>query len=294
MPDWLRRPLPRGAVLAETVRSVREGALATVCEEARCPNRGECWSHRVVTFMIMGRTCTRNCAFCAVGHGTPEPLDPDEPRRLAEAAAQLGVRHVVITSVTRDDLPDEGAGHFAGSVRAVTDRLPEATVEVLPPDLHARAACIDAICAAGPSVYNHNVETVERLTPRIRPQADYRRSLEVLRIVKRSHPAILTKSGLMLGMGERREEIVSALIDLREAGCDVVTLGQYLQPTPDHWPVARYWRPEAFDEIAERARELGFGSVMAGPFVRSSYNAAEAMVAAAAGRSEGQGEARIG
>ena len=276
LPPWLKRRLPHGGVLAETSRLAEGSRVATVCQEARCPNRGECWSRRVVTFMIMGKTCTRDCAFCAVGHGRPGPLDPDEPRRLAQAAATLAARHVVITSVTRDDLPDEGAAHFAATVRAVRERLPDATVEVLPPDLHARPECIERICAAGPDVYNHNIETVERLTPQIRPQADYRRSLAALQIVKRSHPGMLTKSGLLLGLGEGRVEIDATLADLRAAGCDIVTIGQYLQPTPAHWPVARYWHPDEFDTIAGYARGLGFASVMSGPFVRSSYNAAEA------------------
>ncbi len=226
--------------------------------------------------MIMGDTCTRDCAFCAVAHGRPGPLDADEPRRLARAAATLDARHVVITSVTRDDLPDEGAAHFAATVRAVRERLPDTTVEVLPPDLHARPERIEGICVASPDVYNHNIETVERLSPQIRPQADYRRSLEALRIVKQSHPEMLTKSGLLLGLGEDRTEIDATLADLRAVGCDIVTIGQYLQPTPAHWPVARYWRPEAFDAIGEYARGLGFASVVSGPFVRSSYHAAEA------------------
>ena len=236
--------------------------------------------------MILGSTCTRQCAFCAVEHGRPGPVDRDEPSRLAAAAETLGARHIVITSVTRDDLPDEGAGQFAASVRAVRERLADATVEVLPPDLHARPECIAVICQAAPEVYNHNVETVERLTPQIRPQADYRRSLAVLATVKRLDPTRLTKSGLMLGMGEREDEVDRTLAELRSVGCDIVTIGQYLQPTPDHWPVARYWRPEAFESIGERARELGFAAVESGPFVRSSYNAARAAATAGAARSE--------
>jgi len=294
LPPWLKRRLPRGNVLTETSRLVEGSRVATVCEEARCPNRGECWSRRVVTFMIMGETCTRDCAFCAVAHGRPGPLDPDEPRRLAQAAATLGARHIVITSVTRDDLPDEGAAHFAATVRAIRERLPDATVEVLPPDLHARTECIGRICAAGPDVYNHNIETVERLTPQIRPQADYDRSLAALRIVKRSHPGMLTKSGLLLGLGEGRAEIDATLADLRAAGCDIVTIGQYLQPTPANWPVARYWHPDEFDAIAEHAHGLGFGSVMSGPFVRSSYNAAEAARSAGSPGRSVRREERIG
>ncbi|MBN1343596.1 MAG: lipoyl synthase [Phycisphaerae bacterium] len=278
LPPWLKKRLPAGKTLAETTRSVRSAGLATVCEAARCPNHAECWSRRVVTFMIMGRHCTRRCAFCAVDHGAPGPLDPDEPRRVAEAAAELGVRHVVVTSVTRDDLSDEGAGAFARTVEALRARLDSVTVEVLPPDMHARIDCIDRVCAAGPAVFNHNLETVASLAPRIRPQADYARSLEVLRIVKRRHPDIVTKTGLMVGLGETVDEIHAALADARAAGCDVVTIGQYLQPTRTHLPVVRYYRPEEFDALADRARDLGFASVMSGPFVRSSYRAGEAMV----------------
>jgi lipoyl synthase len=280
LPPWLKRPVPAGGALSQTARTVANCRVATVCEEARCPNRSECWSHHTVTFMILGRTCTRSCAFCAVSHGQPGPPDADEPQRLAESVATLGARHVVITSVTRDDLPDEGAGQFAASVHEVHRRLPCAAVEVLTPDMHARSECIERICAAGPSVYNHNIETVRRLTPSIRPQADYDRSLDVLRTVRQGHAEILTKSGLLLGIGEQRSEINEALSDLRGAGCAIVTIGQYLQPTPAHRPVARYWRPEEFDAIGRHARSLGFASVAAGPFVRSSYNAAEAMAAA--------------
>jgi len=276
LPPWLKKRLPAGGAIAQTARSVRASGVATVCQAARCPNHAECWSRRTVTFMIMGDRCTRRCAFCAVDHGQPTPLDPSEPTRVAQATAELGVRHAVITSVTRDDLPDEGANAFAETVRAIRLRLPDTTVEVLPPDMHARAECIDQVCAAGPAVYNHNIETVERLTPQIRPQADYRRSLEVLRIVRRLYPHIVTKTGLMIGLGESRTEIETALADARAAGCDVVTIGQYLQPTPTHWPVDRYWTPEEFDAIGLYARRLGFTSVMSGPFVRSSYNAAEA------------------
>ena len=276
LPSWLKKRLPAGGSLAETARLVRASGLTTVCEEARCPNRAECWSRHVVTFMIMGNRCTRRCAFCAVDHGRPEPLDPSEPHRVADAVAKLGIRHVVVTSVTRDDLPDEGADAFAETVRAVRNRLPDGAVEVLPPDMHARVECIDRICAAGPTVYNHNLETVERLTPQIRPQAEYRRSLDVLRIVKRRHPHVLTKTGLLVGLGESRSEVESTLRDARAAGCDIVTIGQYLQPTPAHWPVARYWPPEEFDAMREYARGLGFASVLSGPFVRSSYHAAEA------------------
>jgi lipoic acid synthetase len=276
LPPWLKKRMPAGDAWSDTARTVKSSRIATVCQEARCPNRAECWSQRVVTFMIMGDTCTRSCAFCSVKHGSPKAPDPNEPRRLAEATARLGARHVVITSVTRDDLPDEGAGHFAECVLALREALAGRTVEVLPADMHARQECIETICSARPAVYGHNLETVESLTPRVRPQADYRRSLDVLQTVKRVHPEIRTKSGLLLGMGEGFSEIEAALSDLRRVGCDMVAIGQYLQPAPDRWPVAKYWSPEEFDEIGSLARAMGFGSVLSGPFVRSSYSAAGA------------------
>lgn len=212
------------------------------------------------------------------------PPAGDEPQRLAEAAARLGLRHVVITSVSRDDLPDEGASHFAECVRQVRARLPESTTEVLPPDFHARQECISALCQARPDVYNHNIETVERLTPQVRSNADYRRSLRVLQMVKQIDASIKTKSGLMIGLGETNEEIERALNDLHGAGCQIVTIGQYLQPSKEHWPVARYYTPEEFGALAAEAESMGFKAVAAGPFVRSSYNAGE-VFAATAGRS---------
>lgn len=211
------------------------------------------------------------------------PPAPDEPQRLAEAAARLGLRHVVITSVSRDDLEDEGASHFAACVQEVRARLPESTIEVLPPDFHARQECISALCKARPDVYNHNIETVERLTPQIRPQADYRRSLRVLQLVGQIDATITTKSGLMIGLGETNEEIEQALNDLRDAGCQIVTIGQYLQPSKGHWSVARYYTPEEFGELAVKARAMGFAAVAAGPFVRSSYNAGEVFSATVIG-----------
>lgn len=280
LPPWLKRPRPDAGVLA-TRLVIEASGVATVCREARCPNLAECWSRRTATFMILGDVCTRRCAFCAVTGGQPGPPEPDEPRRLAEAAAKLGLRHVVITSVSRDDLSDEGAGHFAACVRAVRARLPESTVEVLPSDFHARPECISVLCRAGPDVYNHNIETVQRLTPQIRPHAAYRRSLEVLRQVKQDAPHITTKSGLMIGMGETGGEIEQALADLRTAGCDIVTIGQYLQPSQAHWPVARYYTPVEFAGIASTARQMGFKAVAAGPFVRSSYHAGEVYTCAA-------------
>ena len=273
LPPWLKRPLPAGD-FAETKRAVARSGVATVCQEARCPNLCECWSRRHATFMILGDKCTRRCHYCAVSTAKPDPPEAGEPDRLAQAAAELEFRHVVLTAVSRDDLPDEGAGHFAACVRAIHKRCPQTTVEVLPADFHARRECITTLCAAEPELYNHNLEMVERLTPAIRPQGKYRRSLEVLRLVKEIAPRLLTKSGLMVGLGESTEELHQAFADLREVGCDVLTVGQYLKPTAGgHWPVKKYYRPEEFDALREYALGLGFVSVAAGPFVRSSYNA---------------------
>ncbi|UCE61155.1 MAG: lipoyl synthase [Phycisphaerales bacterium] len=275
LPPWMKRPLP-GADFALTKHVVGLSGVATVCQEARCPNLSECWSRRHATFMILGDKCTRRCRFCAVETGRPEPPAADEPDRLADAVDRLGFRHVVLTAVARDDLPDEGAGHFARCVRAIRRRCSGTTVEVLPADFHARRECIQTVCGAGPDLYNHNLEMVERLTRRIRPQGDYHRSLEGLRIVKEIAPKVITKSGLMVGLGETTEELHQTLADLRRVGCEVLTIGQYLQPTLDsHVLVARYYTEEEFDELGRYALGLGFMSVASGPFVRSSYNAGE-------------------
>lgn len=275
LPSWLKRPLPSGD-FTHTKEVVAASGVATVCQDAKCPNLSECWSRRHATFMILGHKCTRRCHYCAVETARPDPPEADEPARLAEAVSQLMLRHVVITAVARDDLRDEGAAHYARCVRAIKAACPTTTVEVLPADFHARRECIEMLCDAGPELYNHNIEMVERLTPTIRPQGKYRRSLEVLRIVKEIAPHILTKSGVMVGLGETIEELHRTFADLRESGCDVLTVGQYLPPTlTDHAPVRKYYHPEEFDELAAHARELGFLSVAAGPFVRSSYNAAE-------------------
>ncbi|HUU86080.1 MAG TPA: lipoyl synthase [Phycisphaerae bacterium] len=275
LPPWLKRPLPAGRTFALTKRTVADSGVATVCQEARCPNLSECWSAKTATFMILGDRCTRRCQYCAVSTARPDPPAEDEPQRLAQAVARLGLRHVVITAVARDDLPDEGAGHFAACVRRIGQTRPQATVEVLPADFHARPDCIAAVCDAAPDIYNHNIETVERLTPIVRPQARYRRSLDVLRIVKLLSPDMLTKSGLMIGLGETEDEITRTFEDLRQVDCDVLTVGQYLQPTPGHTPVARFYHPREFDRLARVADDLGFVSAACGPFVRSSYNAAE-------------------
>jgi lipoic acid synthetase len=274
LPAWLKRNLPRGNENFFTQELLRELQLETVCENARCPNRPECYARRTATFMILGNVCTRPCGFCSVHKGTPEALADDEPGRVAEAAHRLGLRHVVITSVTRDDLPDGGADHFARCVVAVRART-GAAVEVLTPDFQGDAAAIDRVLAARPEVYNHNMETVPRLYKKARGRADYRRSLDLLAHVKRRAPGTVTKSGLMLGLGETTDELLEVLADLRAVRCDTLTLGQYLAPTLKHIPVARFVPPEEFDQLAELARKLGFRKVVAGPFVRSSYHADE-------------------
>ena len=253
---------------------IRDLRLETVCESAKCPNRTECWSQRTATFMILGNVCTRPCGFCSVPKGKTEALEADEPERVAEAAMRLGLRYVVITSVTRDDLADGGADHFYRSVLAVRQRT-GAAVEVLTPDFLGNRAAIERVIAAQPEVFNHNTETVPRLYTRVRRNADYRRTLDLLAQVKQSAPRMTTKSGLMLGLGETIAELLEVLADLRSVGCDILTLGQYLQPTPDHLPVEWYVPPDEFDEIGRLARRMGFSLVASGPFVRSSYHAGE-------------------
>jgi lipoic acid synthetase len=274
LPSWLKRALPPGNGNHFTSSLLHELRLETVCENARCPNRPECYARRTATFMILGNVCTRPCGFCSVQKGTPEPLEDDEPERVAEAAARLGLKHVVITSVTRDDLLDGGADHFARCILAVRRRT-GAAVEVLTPDFLGDTAAIDRVLAARPEVYNHNMETVPRFYKKVRGRAEYQRSLDLLAHVKRQAPEIVTKSGLMLGLGETYEELFEVLADLRAVDCDTLTLGQYLAPTLKHVPVARYLPPEEFDAIAALARKLGFKKVVAGPFVRSSYHADE-------------------
>jgi lipoic acid synthetase len=278
LPSWLKRPLPAGNENFFTQGLLRELDLETVCENARCPNRPECYARRTATFMILGNVCTRPCGFCSVPRGTPLDVAADEPERVAEAAFRLGLKHVVITSVTRDDLPDGGAEHFYRCVVAVRART-GAAVEVLTPDFLGDTAAIDRVLAAQPDVYNHNMETVPRFYKKVRGRADYRRSLDLLAHVKRRAPHLTTKSGLMLGLGETRDELLETLADLRAVRCDALTLGQYLTPTLKHIPVARYLTPEEFDELARLARTLGFVHVASGPFVRSSYHAEEMVTA---------------
>lgn len=282
LPEWLRVKLPRDRGFADTRGLLRELGLATVCQGARCPNIFECFGRHTATFLILGRTCTRACAFCNINPAgaTPPPVEPDEPERLAEASARLGLAYVVITSVTRDDLPDGGAAHFAACIEAVRARSPEAGVEVLIPDFQGDAKALGVVLAARPTVLNHNLETVRRLSPRIRPQADHERSLELLR--RAAEAGARTKSGLMVGLGETDEEIVEALRELAGVGVQAVTIGQYLPPSRLHPPVDRYAHPDMFSAWAEIGRELGVPDMLCGPLVRSSYRAGE--LACGAGR----------
>ena len=272
-PEWIRVRIPAGEGYLRTRRIVAESGVATVCEEARCPNVGECWAHGTATFMLMGEVCTRNCGFCAVTHGRPQALDPLEPQRLAEAVAKLGLKHVVLTSVDRDDLPDLGAAHFAAAVRAVRGRVPECAIEVLTPDFQGRRACVETVADSPIAVYNHNLETVPRLYRRVRAGARYERSLDVLRWARERREGIRNKAGLMLGLGEETGEVLEVLCDLRSVGCEILTLGQYLRPTKNHLPIERYLHPDEFRELGAKARALGFRHVESGPLVRSSYHA---------------------
>ncbi|CAG0981527.1 lipoyl synthase [Anaerolineae bacterium] len=279
LPDWLRMRLPTSESFAHTRHLLGELRLHTVCESAQCPNHWECWSRGTATFMIGGDRCTRACRFCAVTTARPLPLDGDEPGRVAEATQRLRLRHVVITAVARDDLPDGGAEHFRQTIEAVRERNPGIVIEVLTPDFNADPAALDVVLAARPAVFNHNLETVRRLTPTVRHRATYDRSLAVLRLVRERAPAELqTKSGLMLGLGERPDEVLEALRDLRGVGCDRLTLGQYLQPTRSHLPVVEFVRPEQFAAYDRAGREMGFVHVASAPKVRSSYHADEAVI----------------
>ncbi|HID76374.1 MAG TPA: lipoyl synthase [Planctomycetaceae bacterium] len=273
LPRWLKRNVPKGNANHYTARLIAQLGLETVCEHARCPNRMECYAQKTATFMILGPVCTRRCAFCSVPKGKTRPVDAGEPERLAEAAQRLGLEHVVITSVTRDDLADGGASHFVQCIRAVR-RATKATIEVLPGDFAADLRAVDLLIDAAPDVYNHNTETVPRLYPRVRGRkADYRWTLELFRHIRRRAPAMKTKTGLMLGLGETTEELLDTLADLAEAGCEMLTLGQYLRPSPAQMEVARYVPPDEFQWLGQAARRMGFLQVASGPFVRSSYHA---------------------
>ncbi|WP_010302767.1 lipoyl synthase [Candidatus Odyssella thessalonicensis] len=283
-PDWIRVKAPISSGYRETANLMREHKLNTVCEEAACPNIGECWEKKHATVMILGDTCTRACAFCNVKTGRPDLLDPHEPERVAEAVAKMGLAHVVITSVDRDDLDDGGADHFARVIRQIRLFSPGTTIEILTPDFQRKEGAVEHIVAARPDVYNHNLETVPRLYSQVRPGARYFHSLRLLEKVKESDPSIFTKSGLMVGLGETKQEIYQVMDDLRAANVDFLTIGQYLQPTPKHHPVMGYITPEEFEAYATMARGKGFLMVAASPLTRSSYHAGDDFVKLRAAR----------
>jgi len=290
LPTWLRRPIGKASELSTVQRIIKQRKIHTICEEGRCPNRGECYAQKTATFLLMGPTCTRACGFCQVDKGhAPMPLDPEEPQKVADAVSLLGLRYVVLTSVARDDLPDQGAGWFVATMDAIRQLNPETEIEVLTADFwggrgdgektatdlqHQRVA---TVVDAHPACYNHNIETVRRLQGRVRRGAQYERSLDVLRLVKALNPRIPTKSGLMLGHGETEAEVIEAMVDLRNVGCDRLTLGQYMRPSLEHLPVQKYWTPQEFDKLGAIARDLGFAHVRSGPLVRSSYHAGESI-----------------
>ncbi|MEM1254848.1 MAG: lipoyl synthase [Cyanobacteria bacterium P01_H01_bin.21] len=283
LPDWLRRPIGRASELSTVQKIIKQRQIHTICEEGRCPNRSECYANKTASFLLMGPTCTRACAFCQVDKGhAPMPLDPEEPQKVAESVKLLGLKYVVLTSVARDDLPDQGAGWFVATMGAIRSVSPETQIELLTPDFWGGANAaqqqrqrLKTVVAAKPACFNHNVETVERLQDPVRRGAKYRRSLAVLRYVKELDASMPTKSGLMLGHGETEDELVQAMKDLRAVGCDRITLGQYMRPSLAHLPVQRYWTPEEFNQLGDTARSLGFSQVRSGPLVRSSYHAGE-------------------
>lgn len=274
IPDWIRVKAPVNPAVSELKSLLREHKLVSVCEEASCPNLTECFSHGTATFMIMGDKCTRRCTFCDVAHGRPDPLDPNEPLHLANALEKMKLNYIVITSVDRDDLRDGGAGHFAACIDAIRSKLPSIKIEILVPDFRGRVEkALDALSYSLPDVLNHNIETVPRLYRAVRPGSDYHGSLELIQSFKRRFGSIPTKSGLMLGLGETNDEVIATLKDLRDHDCDMLTLGQYLQPSRFHMPVDRYVTPEEFSLLAQEAKKLGFKNVASGPLVRSSYHA---------------------
>lgn len=284
LPSWLRRPIGKASELSTVQRIIKQRQIHTICEEGRCPNRGECYAQKTATFLLMGPTCTRSCAFCQVDKGhAPMPLDPDEPQKVAESVQLLGLRYVVLTSVARDDLPDQGAGWFVTTIAAIRAANRETQIEVLTADFWGGAGAgvegqrerIATVVKAKPACYNHNIETVRRLQGRVRRGAKYSLSLQVLQVVKELDPSIPTKSGLMLGHGETVEEVVETMTDLRAVGCDRLTIGQYMRPTLEHLPVQKYWTPEEFDWLGDFARQMGFAHVRSGPLVRSSYHAGQ-------------------
>ncbi|MDY6899234.1 MAG: lipoyl synthase [Cyanobacteriota bacterium] len=274
MPSWLRRPIGKASELSTVQRIIKQRQIHTICEEGRCPNRGECYSQKTASFLLMGPTCTRSCAFCQVDKGhSPIPLDPEEPQKVARAIELLGLEYVVLTSVARDDLSDGGAGWFVKTMETIRQVNPETKIEVLTPDFYGKIEPIKTITLAKPACYNHNIETVERLQGPVRRGAKYHRSLQVLQLVKQIDSTIPTKSGLMLGHGETLEEVIETMKDLRHVECDRLTIGQYMRPSLEHLPVQKYWTPEEFEELGKIAREFGFSHVRSGPLVRSSYHA---------------------
>jgi lipoic acid synthetase len=276
LPPWLKRSIGKASELSTVQKIIKQRSVHTICEEGRCPNRGECYSHKTATFLLMGPTCTRACAFCQVDKGhAPKPLDPQEPQKVAEAVQLLGLRYVVLTSVARDDLKDGGAGWFVQTMAAIRAISPQTRIEVLTPDFWGDQDSLALIVTAKPACFNHNIETVRRLQNPVRRGAKYDRSLQVLATVKALDPSIPTKSGLMLGHGETEAEIRETMQDLREVGCDRLTLGQYMRPSLEHLPVQKYWTPAEFEHLGEIARSLGFSQVRSGPLVRSSYHAGE-------------------
>jgi len=275
IPNWIRVKIPAAGPMRRVESILQSLSLNTVCTSALCPNRGDCFSRGIATFMILGSICTRNCPFCAVSKGKPNPVDESEPERIAEAVKRLGLKHVVITSVDRDDLVDKGAGHFAATVKAIRRSKPDVTIELLVPDFCGSKDAIDAVLESKPNVINHNLETVRRLHNVMKPRSDYYRSLWLLKYVKEAAPDILTKSGLMVGLGETDEEVLEAMSDIRATGCDVITIGQYLKPPNSRLDVKRYVTPETFARFKEAAKRMGFAYVASAPLVRSSYNAAE-------------------
>jgi lipoic acid synthetase len=281
-PAWLKVKAPGGPNYIALKQMMRDLKLHTVCEEAHCPNIGECWEHKAATFMILGDICTRNCAYCAVAHGTPAPLDLDEPVRLADAVARMDLRHVVITSVDRDDLPNGGAEIFAACIAEIRRRLPDTSIEVLIPDFKGREAALRLVVDAQPDILNHNLETIDRLYRIARPGGRYARALELLRRAKKMHPEALTKSGIICGLGEEWDELLVAMRDLRAQGVDIITLGQYLRPSEQHLPIARWYAPDEFAELKRLGLAMGFRHVESGPLVRSSYHAWEQVAAATA------------
>jgi len=275
MPEWLKAKTGKARQTVETSTQLQELRIVTVCEEARCPNIGECWSHKTATFMIGGERCTRACAFCNVATGKPFALDPTEPQRVAQAAHKLGLKYVVITSVDRDDLPDGGANHWVQTIREVRNLIPEAKIEILTPDFKGKLQDVEIVASERPDVYNHNIETVPRLYSVARRGSKYQRSLDLLQFVKNFDSRIKTKSGLMVGLGETKPEILETLRDLKAHGINFITMGQYLRPTPRHLAVEKYYHPDEFAELKAAGEEMGFEMVAAGPFVRSSYHAGE-------------------